>query len=494
MYSVQERSALRIALSFFAALSLHGQDAELARQSQQAKQLMAEGRFAEAVPLYEKLSSALPGNTGLRLNLGLAYQMSGHHKESVPQFERVLQNDPNNIPALLSLGAAELELGSPAKAIPPLQKMTALQPSHIPARGMLANALLATGRPEQAASHFRKLTVLTPDDPKAWFGLGRSYESSAQKAFEQIDRTAQGSPEWLVLVADSRMERRQYRSAFYFYRQALEKHPGMPGVHSALADLYRRTDHPDWSDVERKKESALPPLNCSHDQQACDLAAGKLLAASAGPSLYWATRAFNELALRAFQQLGKFPPSAELHSLKAEILANHGQHLEAAQEWSSALRISPGDPRLKGQLATSLYEAADYSRAIPMLEELLQANPRSAEFNFFLGDALLRSEQPDKAVPWLENAIRQNSELLPAHASLGLALARLGRDRDAVTHLEAARSIDEDGSIHFQLARVYDRISDTENSQRMMKAYREILARAESGQRAVEDKAQITAP
>lgn len=494
MYSVPERSVTRIALCFFTALSLHSQSAELARQSQQAKQLMAEGRFAEAVPIYEKLSSALPANTGLRLNLGLAYQMSGHHKESVPQFERVLQNDPNNIPALLSLGAADLELGDPSKAVPPLQKMVALQPSHVPARGMLANALLATGRPEQAASQFRKLAELTPEDPKSWFGLGRSYEASAQQAFEQINRTAQGSPEWLVLVADSRMERRQYRSAFYFYRQALEKQPGISGVHSALADLYRRTEHPEWSETERKRESALPPPNCSRDKQACDLAAGKLLAAAAGPSLYWRTRAFNELALRAFQQLGKLPPSAELYSLKAEILANHGQHLEAAQEWSSALRLSPGDIRLEGQLATSLYEAADYPRAIPMLETLLKANPQSAEFNFFLGDALLRSEQPDKAILWLENALKLNAALLPAHASLGLAYARLGRDRDAVAHLDAARSIDEDGSIHFQLARVYDRLADAEKSQRMMGAYREILGRAESGQRAVEEKSQITAP
>src|SRR5437868_8788206 len=45
--------------------------------SQRAKQLMAAGQFAEAVPLYEKLVRAIPQNPGLITNLGMALHMSG---------------------------------------------------------------------------------------------------------------------------------------------------------------------------------------------------------------------------------------------------------------------------------------------------------------------------------------------------------------------------------------------------------------------------------
>ncbi|PYT54824.1 MAG: hypothetical protein DMG46_21295, partial [Acidobacteria bacterium] len=44
----------------------------LALKSQRAKQLMAEGYFAQAIPLYRELNQAVPNNPGLLLNLGMA--------------------------------------------------------------------------------------------------------------------------------------------------------------------------------------------------------------------------------------------------------------------------------------------------------------------------------------------------------------------------------------------------------------------------------------
>src|SRR6266404_3078608 len=45
---------------------------DLAAMSQRAKEFMAEGKFADAVPLYRELNQAVPNNPGLLLNLGLA--------------------------------------------------------------------------------------------------------------------------------------------------------------------------------------------------------------------------------------------------------------------------------------------------------------------------------------------------------------------------------------------------------------------------------------
>ena len=241
-----------------------------------------------------------------------------------------------------------------------------------------------------------------------------------------------------------------------------------------------------------EKKTTRP--DCVKNKQACDYSAGRLAEAAAGPSLYWRTRAYNELALRAFKQLGALPVSIELHAIKAEILSNHGQHLEAAAEWRAAQKFAPADPGLQNQLAMSLYEGADYSTAVPLLEGLLRNEPKSAELNFFLGDSFLRMEQPDKALPLLEAAVKYDAKLLPARASLGLAYIRLTRDADAIPHLTAAREIDDDGSIHFQLAQAYRRAGNDEASKQMLAEYTRIQKRSKTEERNLEEEAAITAP
>src|SRR5689334_14504172 len=104
------RLLTRAAFLLCAARLLTAQDADLALQSKQAKQLMSEGRFADAIPIYQQLVRAVPGNMGLVLNLGLAQEMAGRPADAVPQFEAVLKQDPANVPALTSLGTARLQL------------------------------------------------------------------------------------------------------------------------------------------------------------------------------------------------------------------------------------------------------------------------------------------------------------------------------------------------------------------------------------------------
>ena len=70
-------------LSFLCLVSLAArsypspQADSLALKSQQAKQLMAEGKFGEAIPLYRELNRAVPNNPGLKLNLGMALHLAG---------------------------------------------------------------------------------------------------------------------------------------------------------------------------------------------------------------------------------------------------------------------------------------------------------------------------------------------------------------------------------------------------------------------------------
>jgi len=484
---------LRIALFLFAAI-LCAQSDELASKSHLAKELMGAGQFADAVPIYEQLCRALPGNVGLRLNLGLALQMSGMNRKAIPQFEQVLKAEPNNEPALLSLGASFLEIGDVAKSVPPLMKVVNLHPEHANARGLLAQALLASSRLKEAAVQYRKLTILTPNAPKAWFGAGQAYEMLSKQAFEDLNRTAEGSAEWLALVGESRIGQRQYRSAFFFYQQALKKQPNLRGAHAALATIYRATEHSEWAEVEDRRETALTAPDCIHDKGECDLAAGRLLDAASSHSSYVRSRAYNHLAFQAFSKLGKLPESVESHALKAELFENHGQYFEAVAEWRSALALAPQDSHLDKELARALYLSHDFEHALPAIERLPKRDVSAADFQFFAGDCLFHLERLEEAISYLSNALKLKPAMLPAQSALGLIYARLGKASEAIPHLEAALPADDDGSLHYQLARVYQASGDAEKAQRMMAKYQEMKSRSEAEEHKLEKEAKITAP
>src|SRR5437879_11116806 len=75
--------AIRLAVSLLPVLSLaYGQTDDLALKSKRGKDLMAAGRFEEAIPVYRELVKDLPDNPGPLMNLGMALHMAGHERRS----------------------------------------------------------------------------------------------------------------------------------------------------------------------------------------------------------------------------------------------------------------------------------------------------------------------------------------------------------------------------------------------------------------------------
>ncbi len=183
---------------------------DLARKSQRAKELMAEGKFVQAIPLYREIIQAVPNNPGLMLNLGMALHMAGKEREAIPELEAATKLDPTLAPAWLFLGAARLQLGEATAAVKALKMVLGLQPDHREARQMLASGLLSLDRVKEAAEEYRKLTELDPASPQAWYGLGRCYESLSGSAFDDLQKPA---PESAGLGARGRGERAPASSA-----------------------------------------------------------------------------------------------------------------------------------------------------------------------------------------------------------------------------------------------------------------------------------------
>jgi predicted Zn-dependent protease len=65
----------------------------------------------------------------------------------------------------------------------------------------------------------------------------------------------------------------------------------------------------------------------------------------------------------------------------------------------------------------------------------------------------MAQQKLEDAIAPLAKAAKLAPALLAARASLGRALLAANRAADAVPHLRAALSTDQDGSLHFQLSR-----------------------------------------
>src|SRR5262245_42765637 len=257
------------------AFTLAAQGEDLVEKSRRGKELMAAGRYSEALPVYRELVQAVPGNPGLLLNLGMALHLAGLDEEALPHLQAAQRLQPDSPPAALSLALAELRLGRAADALVPLQKAVDLQPDSVDGRSALAEAFLGLERYDEAERRLEKLSRLAPKDPATWFNLGRTYEELARRASEDLTKRSPESAFALALEADGLVKQERTEAAFHLYRRALERDPTFRGLHAAVAAIYKSTGHVDWAAVEEERERVLPRPSCARDTLECAFSAGK---------------------------------------------------------------------------------------------------------------------------------------------------------------------------------------------------------------------------
>ena len=483
------------------AITLFAQTDDPGVLSQQARQAMAESRFAEAAEIYKRLQAFAPDNAGLLANLGMALHLAGKDAEAIEPLSKAAAKAPSAFPAQLFLGTSYFRLGQLDEAVAPLERAAKLDPKHPQVRRMLGELHTARDRPGRALPHLKALSRIDPQSPTTWAALGEAHEQIAQQAFQKLDKTAPESAYMLRLVGDTRFSTQQYPSAFYLYRQALDRKPDWRGLHSILAEIYRRTERVEWVEAEEAKEAALGEIDCEVERFECLFAerkteqlAEEAAALDSPEGFFWRAQASNVLAAQAFERLEKIEASVELHSVRGELYKGRRDFQQAAAQWKQALSLSPSDEDLRAELAIALYQSRQFEQAEPHLQALLRKFPKEANWPFMLGDILLNRQEVEPAVPLLEKAIALKDDLLPAHHALGRAYMQLGRDADAVSSLEKALPLDNDGSLHYQLAQAYRSSGNREASAPVLKKYQEIQAANQKAQEEFQRDIQITAP
>ncbi len=468
--------------------------------AESARQAMAERRFGEAAEIYAELASKFPNEPTLQANLGMALHFSARDTEAIQPLQEAALALPSSFPAHFALGASLSRLGRYAEAVAPLRESTQINPQHPFAHALLGEALEAVGEHSQATVVWRALGGLDATSPYAHAGLVRCNEELAAMAIDQLRQRDPESSYMLRFLGQTRLATRQYPSALYLFRSALERQPGVRAVHEAVASVYEGAGQPEWAKIERQKAESLPEPDCTAAQSAeCNFAAGRfdvapsLAADSSSSDLFWAARSYARLAEQSFEKLASLLESIEKLTLVADIFASQGQYSSAADACRRALEIGEGSGDLERQLAELLYLAKRIEEARPLLERFYSSDPDDPRWAAMLGNLLAEEQEYEKAVPLLQSSLALPGAPATARLDLGRSYLALDQPDEALPHLKSSLGLDIDGSIHYQLAQAFQRIGMREQAREALAQYQALDARRRQ-QTEAGASLEITAP
>ena len=335
-----------------------------------------------------------------------------------------------------------------------------------------ARDLVIAGKPEQAAAIYQELIRKFPTNPDLRVDLcvaqfkARRYKDSAEAAKAALKLRPE-LPSANLFLGASYLQLGEFASAIPPLQKVLEKQPTERNALLSLAEaLSGAGRYEEAADQFQKLAEIIP--NSPRVWYGLGQCYEKLSARAPGRREH-----YQELAQQAYNRLEYLPRSPESYIHAAELREKTSEWVEAAKEWREAMSLAPHDNRAREGLAWALYRARDYAPALELIQEMRKDGLDSAVLNFLSGGCWLNLQQPEKSVPYLEKAIAADSGFLPAKAALGQALLQTGKASEAIPLLRAALSVDEDGTIHFQLYRAYATAGEAGPAKQALRDYEE---------------------
>ena len=183
-------------------------------------------------------------------------------------------------------------------------------------------------------------------------------------------------------------------------------------------------------------------------------------------ALYWSIKANEKLASQAFSRFEQLEPdSPKTHLLLGDIYRQR-QHLEEAEnEYKAAAALAPQDPAPLYGLASAYSQDSKPDRALSTVKVALGMSPDDPDLNLLAGEILVGQHEWAQAESHLKHSLNAAHPLKPqmlphAHALLGQVYAQTDRPEEAISELRIGVASDEDGSVYYQLARLYSRLGN----------------------------------
>ena len=396
-----------------------------------------QGAYIQAAEAYKTAlaTGAFPSGTHAAYGFVLLSQHDFPGAER--EFNAELASNPGSLMAKLGLARMKVEQGDPRKSANEIAEIWNANASFLRARASMFNRGLPTSKSFELQRTLEEGTA-AGEIPKEVVSLFQNKRTSGVTDLPQPSSNA---------VDMSRRSSRQSAST--------------PAKYKECNDLL-----PVRSQQLRAKDLRLL-ASCAYStakyQTGFDAAQKLALSPpTEAEGLYWETRSGQKLATEALARASAINSnSPTLHVLLGDVYRQRLSLPDAEREYRKALSLRPEDVGARFGLALTLLGNADVDAAFRVAQSVAQEQPDDPELNALMGEILCARRDFSVAEPYLRKGLNAKPELVAhVHALLGKVYAETNRTQQAIAELMLGLVDDKDGSLHYQIGRLYLKVGD----------------------------------
>ncbi len=312
-----------------------------------AMELHQTGDIPGAIDGYRAYLKQVPNSVMALSNLGAALSKTGQYEDAVGEYRRALELDPQNVPIRVNLALAYYKSSRISAAAEELVKATQEQQSYNRQTVLLlADCDLRLGENKKVIELLAPREKEYPDDRVLIYLLGTALIRDNQPARGQVlvDRLLREgeSAQARLLLGATKMNAQDFADALVDLKKAAELDPHLPDVYSYYGLALLTTG---------------------------DMAA----------------------AANAFRKELESNPYDFVSNLQIGVILKQDQRYdEARSSFERALRVRPGDPGVRYQLATLDLITGKLDEACSKLEQLTKESPDFVEAHVSLATVYYR--------------------------------------------------------------------------------------------------------
>jgi tetratricopeptide (TPR) repeat protein len=434
---------------------------------EQARDLIRQGRFADALRACDEILKSEPRNYQILTLKGIALQGLGRDQESLKAFRQVLGIQAKFIPALQGAAQLEYQMHDP-QCRKTLEALLQIRPEPA-AHAMLG--VLAFERKDcaDAIRHYSEAGAVAGDPIARWQRATCHYQlgqwEPAETQFREL-LAIRESAQIRYNLGLTQIEAKKFANAIATLEPLSKREAPESDALSLLANAYEGNKQTPEAIEVLRRAIALHPRE---ERLYADLAA-ICLEHNAIP-----------IGVEVLEVgLKNIPNSARIETMLGLLFIRSNQVEKGKEAFKRAERMAPDTSFGRVSLAVALMQMGAVKEAIDQLREELRRAPDDARVNLTLAQALLQKDSSPaellEAKSILLHAIEREPNNAQAHSLLGKVYLRRNETTNAARVLETTIRLDpSDRYATYQLMTIYRKTGRTREAIELQEKLQKLL-------------------